>query len=75
MSGLDVSVAESQMIFDGLPQVMLDLWPRKLSQGNLATFTDISVSRFGQAVVGASSVVWPCIAEWGWSRQRVIGLW
>jgi hypothetical protein len=23
---------------------------------------------------GASSVVWPCIAEWGWSRQRVIGL-
>jgi hypothetical protein len=24
--------------------------------------------------VGASSVVGPCIAEWGWSRQRVIGL-
>jgi hypothetical protein len=23
---------------------------------------------------GASFVVWPCIAEWGWSRQRVIGL-
>ena len=25
-------------------------------------------------LVGASSVVCPCIAEWGWSRQRVIGL-
>ncbi len=25
-------------------------------------------------LVGASSVVGPCIAEWGWSRQRVIGL-
>ncbi len=25
-------------------------------------------------MVGALSVVWPCIAEWGWSRQRVIGL-
>jgi hypothetical protein len=24
--------------------------------------------------VGASPVVGPCIAEWGWSRQRVIGL-
>jgi GTP-binding protein len=36
--------------------------------------THISVSRLGQAWVGASSVVCPCIAEWGWSRQRVIGL-
>jgi hypothetical protein len=36
---------------------------------------DISVSRFGQAVVGASSVVCLWIAEWGWSRQRVMGLW
>ncbi|MDT4903727.1 MAG: hypothetical protein QOH52_1743 [Pseudonocardiales bacterium] len=25
-------------------------------------------------LVGALSVVCPCIAEWGWSRQRVIGL-
>jgi len=25
-------------------------------------------------LVGASSVVGACIAEWGWSRQRVIGL-
>jgi hypothetical protein len=28
-----------------------------------------------KGLVGASSVVCPCIAEWGWSRQRVIGLW
>ena len=25
-------------------------------------------------MVGALAVVGPCIAEWGWSRQRVIGL-
>ena len=34
----------------------------------------ISVSRLVKLVVGALSVVGPCIAEWGWSRQRVIGL-
>jgi hypothetical protein len=27
-----------------------------------------------KGLVGASSVVCPCIAEWGWSQQRVIGL-
>jgi hypothetical protein len=35
----------------------------------------ISVSRFASSVWSVPlSVVWPCIAEWGWSRQRVIGL-
>ena len=35
----------------------------------------ISVSRSGQASgSGASPVAGPCIAEWGWSRQRMIGL-
>jgi hypothetical protein len=34
----------------------------------------ISVSRLRQALVGAAPVVCPCIAECGWSRQRVIGL-
>jgi hypothetical protein len=27
-----------------------------------------------KGLVGALPVVCPCIAEWGWSRQRVIGL-
>ena len=35
----------------------------------------ISVSRFASRVWSVPlSVVCPCIAEWGWSRQRVIGL-